>query len=361
MKTISVLLVLFIVCSLFSSSPITSFNYLLKFGIPFFFYIIGYNLISSKELFNYFISKIWLFFGYFTIYIVIVNVFGIGEGIYSGGLKAGYYSLNGLYVPTFSTLFFIFFYRRIQTRKERILGLLFAIATITILVLLLKRTLILLVAIGLVFYLFKTISVKRIFQTIVLGVIFVLIGFYFREQLTESFDARSSRFSGEYNVAEEGRFTEIIFLFDYMSNKPTSLIFGTGEVFNDRETVSRIYGVDREAHNSYIRIFWSAGFVGLAIFLLLYFQQFKMARKGYRYFKAQADFELSHLFFFVTLFICMRFLNDFSSGITYLSYNAFSLIIIGGSFQILKNSFVGNTPLSTTANEARHIDKSTNL
>lgn len=333
-RTVTFLLVFLVLCSLFSSDPIITFNYLLKFVIPYFFYIIGFNVVSSSKAFNELVGKLWLFTAYFAVYIVIVNTFTIGTSLYPGGLKVGYYSLNGLYVPTFSILLIIFYYRSIPTKRQRILGIFFSIICVIILIILLKRTLILILLVGLFFYFIKTFSLKRIISTAVFVSVLVVAGYFFRGSFIESLESRSSRFDKEYELTQEGRFTEIFFIYDYMTEKPMSLVWGTGEPFNDRKTVSKIYGADREAHNSFIRLFWSAGVIGLSLFIIFNYQQIKLSRIYYLRAKKSANILASNFYFFLIVFVVIRFINEFSSGITYLGYNALSYVFIAGAFRI---------------------------
>lgn len=332
---IVIFLVLFLLlCSFFSSDLIRSLNFLLKFSIPYFFYVVGFNVLSSKEHVKYFVGKLWMFMAYFTLYTIIVNILNLGSPIYTGGLIMGFYSINGLYIPTFSIIVFVYFYKYIPRGKQRVLGLIFSITTVFILLLLLKRTLILLILLGAVLFIIKSVSIKKLVQvSLVLGAL-IVIGFLFQDQLADSFESRSNRFNKEYEIGNEGRFIEISYIYNYMTENPLRLLLGTGEVFNDRDTVSRFFGGVREAHNSYVRIFWSGGLVGLTLFLVFYYRQFKVTFSAFRFLKNNTDSVLKSFFYFTMVFILLRFINDFSSGITYLGYNAFSLAIIGGMMRL---------------------------
>jgi O-antigen ligase len=264
----------------------------------------------------------------------LVNIFGIGEEMYKGGLKTGYFSLNGLYIPCFSLIFLLFNFKFIETKNKRIITAIFAFTTFLIFVALLKRTLLLLVIAALIIYIIKYAQIKKvILNIIVVSLVFLMVPF-FQDNLLKSLESRNSRFNEDYNVTNEGRFTENIIMFGIMSKKPIQLLVGSGEVFNDRKYISKFYEVEREAHNSFIRIFWNGGLIGLLLFLFFYFIQFKTLFYDYKFIKNKI---VKRLIFFALLLIGLRFFNDFSSGITYLSFNAFCYLFIGGVIQISIN------------------------
>lgn len=330
----SIVLILFVYNSiliLFSSDIITTINYSTKFLFPLLYFTIGLKIINNLNDIRLIINYIWLYLAYFTIYILIVNVLGIGEEMYKGGLKTGYFSLNGLYIPCFALIFLLFNFNYLETKKKRIITGVFAFTTFLIFVALLKRTLLLLILISFIIYIIKYAQFKKVvLNLIVLSLVFVSVPF-FQNNLLKSLESRNSRFNNEYSVTNEGRFTENIIMFNLMKEEPIQLFFGSGEVFNDRKYISKFYEVEREAHNSFIRIFWNGGIVGLVLFLFFYFIQFKILFYNKKYIKNNV---ISKLLFFTLLLITLRFLNDFSSGITYLSFNAYCYLFIGGVIQI---------------------------
>jgi hypothetical protein len=281
---------------------------------------------------KYIINKSWVFLAYFCIYILIVNIFDIGEEMYVGGLKTGYYILNGLYIPTFSILFIIYNLKYIENKKKIILNIIFILMTIIILILLLKRTLLLILIIGIILYLLKNISIFKILKVTIWSIIGLFILTYFSNNFNSSLKSRETRFSNEYDVTKENRFVENEYIFKLLGSSVINICFGSGEVFNDRVYISKYFEKEREAHNSFIRIFWNGGFLGLFVFCLIYFKQFNDIYINYKVLKTDKKF--NNLLYFILVFIALRFINDFSSGITYLNYNAFSYFIIGGIMRI---------------------------
>jgi hypothetical protein len=155
---------------------------------------------------------------------------------------------------------------------------------------------------------------------------------YFIETFNNQVSSRESRFSEDYEVTEEGRFTENIYALEIMDNIPYSYIWGTGEVFNNIPYLSRYYYHDHELHNSYIRILWNSGVPGLLIFVLFYFVQLKYFLK---YSRKKITTLNSYFIYSLLTIVFIRFLNDFSSGITYIAYNSFTYLLIGYGFSMI--------------------------
>jgi hypothetical protein len=331
------LIMLFLVMSLFSSDLLLSMNMLLKFSIPFAFLFIGYSL--RTYYFSYFIvNYVWVFLAYFVFYFLIVNYFGIGYEMYIGGVKTGYYSLNGLYVPVFCLILISFFYQKISNRKVKVITFIFALLSIAILLAILKRTLLVILFLGLIALILYNFNLRFLsklgFTLLFSGIIFFM---YFYSDFQKTFESRESRFNTEYNILNEGRITENFHIYSLMKDNAWELIFGTGEVFNDRKYIAyTFYEEDREVHSSYARIFWNGGFLGLALFLYFYWIQIKVLYVSFKLFRNKLNpFKL--LFYFGLVFVLLRFISDFSSGITYLGYNAFSYFLLGFLFSLNSN------------------------
>jgi O-antigen ligase len=311
---------------------------MLKFSIPFLYLIIGYNIIIDELTYKYFVNKSWIFITYFCVYILICNAFSIGEEFYKGGLKIGYYSLNGVYISCFSILFLLFNYKMIEKKTIKIIVFISIILASIIYLLLLKRTLIVILALGGILFLIQKINLLKVLKyTIILFFAILFISTFFMDSITEKLSSRESRFNKNYSVKNEGRFRENFMIFDMIKDSYFKMIFGTGEVFNDRVYFMNKYKINREAHNSFIRLYWNGGLIGLLLFVSFYFRQLA---ENFKYFKLSRRIKhktIQNILFFGLVFISLRFINDFSSGITYISYNSFSYLIIGGILRIGKN------------------------
>ncbi len=326
----------FLFLGLFSSSLPITYNYLFKFIIPFVYFLIGYNCMTNPIFLSIFIARSWLFMAYFSIWIIFANVTQTGFSLYPGGIKIAYFSLNALYVPVFAAIMSVYNFGSIKSKILKLLNVVFAISTILIIVLLMKRTLIVLVILAAVLLIFRNFTFKNIVKySFISVVLFVFFFSFFESSFYQAIDTRSSRFSSEYDITEEGRFIENEYIFQLLKDSPLKMIFGSGEVFNDGDSLAAMspYYYVRDAHNSYIRIFWNGGIVGLFSFLLLYLIQMKYLVNGYRRTKFSSK-ALADCFFFGIVFVFLRFVNDFSSGITYLGFNAYSYFFIAGLIRI---------------------------
>jgi len=342
----SLLIFLFLVMSLFSTDLVLSINMLLKFAIPFGFLFIGHSL-NSYFFINYLTNYIWVFMAYFVGYFLIVNYFEIGYEMYIGGVKTGYYSLNGLYIPIFSLLWVSFFFTKISNLKFKIPTLIFSILTVGVSLAILKRTLLLILVLGILSIIFYNFNFKFLVKISFVFLISGLIFFkYFFPEFQKTFESRESRFNSEYNILNEGRITENFHVFTLMKESPLKLLFGSGEVFNDRKFIAfTFYEEDREVHSSYARIFWNGGFVGLGLFLYFYWVQIRLMFGSFNFFKNKST-EFKLIFYFGLTFVLLRLISDFSSGITYLGYNAFCYLIIGYFFSlssIAKKQYFSNS------------------
>jgi len=331
------LIILFFVMGIFSTDLLLSMNMLLKFSIPFVFLFIGYSL-RTYYLSYFIVNYVWVFLAYFVFYFLIVNYFGLGYEMYLGGVKTGFYSLNGLYVPVFCLLLVSFFFQKISNTKIKFITFLFSILAIAISLSILKRTILLILVLGLLALIAYNFNLRFLlklgFTLLFSGVIFFR---YFYSDFQKTFESRESRFNNEYNLLNEGRITENFHVYTLMKDNPWKLIFGSGEVFNDRKYIAyTFYEEDREVHSSYARVFWNGGIIGLGLFLYFYWIQIKVMFVSFKLFRNKLNpFKL--LFYFGLIFASLRFISDFSSGITYLGYNAFSYFLIGYIFRLSSN------------------------
>lgn len=308
---------------LFSSSMVDSFNKTLKFIMPLYFLIIGYKIYPNIESIGRFVERLRIPLLVFVFFIIYFNIFQIGESFYENGFKTGYMTLNAYYTICFAWISILFF-KEEKTNLDMFILVLVAL----IILIILKRTMILLLGISLVVYLFKRANIKHVFILIITGLFIIpLSSVYFGEVIDQSFQSRSSRFQKEYSIENEGRFVENALPFIHMESNPLMYIFGTGEVFNDRDYHIKYIGNDRELHNSFARLFWSGGLFLLISFLILYRKQFKHVKKLKSY---NAMKKINTLLIFTLIFILLRFVNEMSSGLTYISFNMLCYLIVGG-------------------------------
>lgn len=326
------LLLLFL--GLFSSNPIRTYNFILKFIVPIFYIFLGYNFLTKKSELFQFVSKLWILLLYFLFYILLSNILGFGESLYDGAIiSVGYMNVNSSYVPVILILIILYLNKHVSGRFNKKLNVITAICVSLIIVLMLKRTLILIMVLGFVFYLMRNFNFyKSLKYSAIFSIIFLLIFPSFLTYFKGSLEARGSRFSQDYSILDEGRFIENIVVYDYLVESPKYILFGTGEVFNDSVYMYKYFGIDRNLHNSFIRIIWSSGLIGFFLFVFFYYKQFSLIRTGIGSIRYVDDF--GDVIYFGLIFVLIRFINEFSSGITYLSYNMISYFILGSIIAI---------------------------
>lgn len=315
----------------FSTNLIPSINKSLKFLIPIVYFFIGYTLVKGIEQIKKLADFGWLYLAYFVGYMIIVNIFNIGDSLYKSGISKGFFSINGFYIPCFVCIFLIFNFRYVSKNKKLITRIMI-IASIIIFFMLLKRTLIVLIAISLALTLIR--STKNVLTILIISVIgLTLFSTSIKSALenNSNIQGRGSRFTSEYLITNEGRFTENVIIYNLMKKSTFKFIFGTGEAFNDAKYISKFYAVEREAHNSFIRLLWNGGVIGLGLFLVFYFLQIN----GLIYYrKRNKSKDIKRLLLFGIYLVGLRFINDFSSGITYLAFNAYCYLLIGAIIRV---------------------------
>jgi hypothetical protein len=324
-----------LIVGVFSSDVILTYNKISKFILPLFFVYVGFNILNSIDKLEFFVSKLWVIQLLFIIEIFYANFYSVGETFYDQGIFVGYLSVNSLYTVCFTWITLLFFLKSSKLSKG--LSIIILVITFIIFLLILKRTLILLAGIAFFFYVIQNISLKKIISSsVIFSVMIIFFQMFLTQYFEQSLEARSSRFSENYSIGEEGRIQENILPFLYMDGRnPLIYFFGTGEVFNDRPFFRNYLQLDRELHNSFVRLFWSGGFVVLAAFLLFYYKQAKILLFLKNLF-SQTIYQ--RFFYFGLVFVFLRFISEFSSGITYISYNLFSYLLIGALISLETNT-----------------------
>lgn len=317
-----------IVC-LFSSSIIDSINLTLKFVIPLFFIIVGYHYIRSLGQLRRLLKVISIVLLIFILSFIFYNTFNVGESLYEDGVKTGYMNINAYYLICYVWIAALFF----DPGKNLYQIILLTLSAIIMFVIL-KRTIILLIMIALIVYFRKNLNVRRTLSlSIILAIGFLIFNIYFSSFFNASFQSRESRFEENYSLENESRFQENVLPFLYIQDNYPLYLLGTGEPYNDQKYHLKYLKVDRQLHNSFARLFWNGGSILLFTFLYLVYKQLKILNK-YRK-QMTKNKSVYNIIYFLIVFIILRFISEMSSGITYISYNMFSYLIIGAAIGIL--------------------------
>lgn len=332
-KIIAFISIYSIIVCFFSSSIIDSLNLTLKFITPLHFIIIGYHYVRNYKDLERIIRIISVILLIFSVSFLLYNTLNTGESLYEGGVKTGYMNINAYYLICSVWIALLLFYNRKSIYQIILLTL-----TAIIIFVILKRTIILLIVIAVIVYFQKNLSVRRAISLTSITILgLLLFNIYFSSFFEASFESRESRFEENYSIENESRFRENVLPFIHIDDNYPLYIVGTGEPYNDQKYHLRYLKVDRQLHNSFARLFWNGGIILLFSFLLFVYTQIKLLLK-YRKIKRSDPF-LSKVIYFMIVFVLLRFISELSSGITYISYNMFSYLIIGGLIGVLERRY----------------------
>ena len=326
----SIIILLFIsgLAILFSSDIFISLNFFLKFSFAILFIAIGYNF-NSSIIISAILDKGYIILIIFLLNIALSNLLNYGESLYVDSILIGFASINSLYLPMVISLIYLWF-RDFQKEKVlRIITITLTIGVVIVFIILLKRTILLWYGIFVVYYLLFHNKRERLFvYFIFITIIWVNVSPILDNAVAASLRARESRFNQDYNVLEEGRFTELNIVLKEMKMEPIQLLFGTGEVFNDNYFLGKYFeSGERELHNSYVRIFWNSGLFGLILYFSFFVFHFRIALIEIFNYKKGSFQNIFSVFMLFLVF--SRIINEFSSGNTYISYNCLTYLLIG--------------------------------
>ena len=141
--------------------------------------------------------------------------------------------------------------------------------------------------------------------------------------------------------------------FKHMKDNTLQYFFGTGEVFNDRPFYYRYMGADRELHNSFVRLFWNGGIILLVLFVSFYLALFFKIKSKYTIVKRSSIY--NNIFYFTLVLIGLRFISEFSSGLTYISYNSMCYLLIGSALYLKSTDRKKKKVHNITIHESKQI------
>ena len=190
---------------------------------------------------------------------------------------------------------------------------------IVVLILSLRRTAILTPFLCILFLIFRSIDVRKIFLYSALFLFFfIFFIYYFSDVFLQRLETRIDRFSVE-SLESEGRYIETILVWsaNLSFEEPSSSFFGK-ELFNS----SGNYGFrnDRVLHVDINQILHGSGLFGLFLYFLFFLKLFTkiLQKKSNRWIKP-----LSLSVFFIIV------INSFSSGLLALTYRFVAFYILG--------------------------------
>jgi hypothetical protein len=231
----------------------------------------NFNFLREFEGFNRFLLII------LPIYIVICNIFGIGDS-YSEAFTTGFLITSRMYIFPIVILLAIHY---IITNKDKSniskgTDVVFIILNICIIIINTRRT-----AIGMLFasLLVYTILNRKIIFKMMILILFLISAFVFSYPLFEDkLIAQIERRERILNIdtyEEEGRYVETLAIFDYHSReqKISEILFGV-KLFDTHDFGVRYFGRERPIHSDINMIFFSTGLLGVILFAFFFLHYF---------------------------------------------------------------------------------------
>lgn len=318
----------------FSSSIFTSLNMYLKFSLSSLFYVYAFNAINKKKDFFKFINLLVIacFVNYF--YFLYASIFQVGQTAYKGQIMfIGLQSFTSQFVFPIVMLTTVVFAKFIKHKRWYPL---FNIVSLVILLLSFRRSNILILIIGVIFFILKDIRFKKYFLRFLPILVFIV--FYNWNNVVAIFDQNSKgrkRIFEVENYAREGRVVENILVVNKLKESFSSLIFGSGELFFSEGKYGLYTGDEftytRPIHNDYARLLFGGGIIALVLFFkylhsLYYFgKKIKLKNNDF-------NNSLKNYTSFLILIIVM---NGFSTGLTEIFYRATVFILLGSVHKLM--------------------------
>jgi len=266
----------FLIMAFLSTDMISSINFIMPFLtslllFPLAIQILKTNpiLYSVKQLFN-----VLLFL--YPLYILLANIIGFGES-YGIIFSAGFLTTSGIYPIVINILAgFHILKSRLKIRKFNIVYFLVISLNISILLLNMRRTAILVLAVGIVSFLVLERKFKLIFISLFIIVISaVFINFLFSDIMTSQIEAREHIFDSE-TYDQEGRYLEFLYIIDYAQRNFNlgNYLFGRDLMITESFGL-KYFGRSRTIHSDWINIFYGAGLLGVFLMLNVFYSFYK--------------------------------------------------------------------------------------
>lgn len=305
-----------------------------------FFLIFGMFIVKTENDFAAMLKGSFFAFFLFVINIFIYNYFRLGTSTaYNIDIEFhfGGQGINTVQILPFFILSSLFFFPRDECNKlyKTIIVILITYASF-LLVFSTKRGSLLTVILGLSYYLYK--SKTKLKNIIVIS--FLLIGLFFllgkySNQIKSVYEKRKERvnfLANENNLQEEGRFIELEMIINKFKGNPWSFILGNGigsEYF--------IPGNERMIHADFNMIFYSMGFLGLAVYIIFLL----IIIKKLLWYSKYSDYQLKNTLITLSFLMIIDLIFVGLSGSLHVIQNrSFPLFYIGGALGLLQSQTI---------------------
>lgn len=317
-----------IAISLLSSNFEISFvDGALKTSIPLFMIPIG--ILASKMHKNLLIKPmIWV------IIILLINYlfsqfYKLGVSIYEkdsfykGGATAS--------APIIIALILLLIFHAFNNKKlpyNKIIIIIIVSLALFVIIFSLKRGAILALICATITYLVYTAKRTRT------AVRFILVGLLMIFILNNNIDSFYKRFESrttERNeLQNEGRYKEIFYIFQEFENSNSIQILFGNEPFNSDVVMAKYFGRKRRLHVDYNILLHGAGVFGLSLYLIIYFNLFKLARKMRRkWINSISESSNKENYALVISILILSLVMGFSGGLQFISYRVMLFLAIG--------------------------------
>jgi hypothetical protein len=298
---------------------------------------LGYILTSSYVHIQALNKKLLITNVLFSISIIIFSILGIGENQYgaNSGFNVGYFNHGIIYTGSFLLIILpiIFFDYKGKLAKYVIPTI--GIITLVILVLSVRRTSVVIVGIGLIFYMyyFRDQFSKILKNLIAIAIMLALTFPFYQEILFKQFQARSGEMTA--NLQEETRWVESVAVFNERILNPDLrvLLFGEHLFDSSGNYDNGIHGL-RPLHLDLNLMLHGAGLVGLILFVLFY------AHILHKYYSLKIKLDLPNEKLLHASFLGMYFAHIFllfSGGMLSITFNLISMMYMGAILGLFRS------------------------
>lgn len=279
-KAILIFIIYMFILSFFSTNYYNTFYRTFQVFISSTLFVVGFYYIRNIELLER-LNKIYiLIFLLLISTFFISNFFGVGYISYSDK-NSILFGATSVHLSEMLSVFLLmsplFYFFSNSKCRNRIVGIISAIAFVIIL-LAMKRSALLSLIIGFIVYFLVSKQKIKILKYIVLfSFILTIFSPLFLENISERYMLREKRMplTGKFNVEEEGRYHEfLLVIHDFENRHLLNILFGQ-ELFNEFSH----YNIQRMFHTDYMSLISGGGIVGLFFYLYIYFAIYKEQRK----------------------------------------------------------------------------------
>lgn len=266
--------------------------------------------------------------------VILSNLLGWGDTSYVGEESSAFRTALGdakLYAPAFMVGLSPFIISKMESRSKRYFWSLASLICLVVMILTLRRTALLIIVALSAVYMILSMDIKNIIKIIAFSSLVVTVASVkFYSVFQERLESRSYLTSGDYSLADEGRFLEFFSVIDAFDAYGNDFVYLYGmEPFN---TIGN-YGFykDRPIHVDYTYIFFSSGFLGIVFYIFFFASVFYSGLRLYLKKRSGDTYRMFSSIFLVVIIV------GFSGNVWAVTYKVFSFALLGAFWGALRN------------------------